>query len=92
MVKADAQSTIRLLFFSSLREVSGVDETEWPWPPSAGASPVVASLLAELYERWPALSSWDGRLLMAVDLEYATRETQLFPGQEVALMPPVQGG
>jgi molybdopterin converting factor small subunit len=29
---------------------------------------------------------------MAVDLEYATRETQLFPGQEVALMPPVQGG
>jgi molybdopterin converting factor small subunit len=53
---------------------------------------VVASLLAELYERWPALSSWDGRLLMAVDLEYATRETQLIPGQEVALMPPVQGG
>lgn len=69
-----------------------MDELAWPWPPTTGAPPVIASLLAELYTRWPALAPWDGRLLLAVDLEYATRETPLLPGQEVALMPPVQGG
>jgi len=31
-------------------------------------------------------------LLVARDLEYAGRDTRLSPGQEVAVMPPVQGG
>lgn len=86
------QPTLRVLFFSSLRDVAGTDALDWPWPPPAGGAQTVATLLTEIYDRWPALASWDPRLLVAVDLAYATRDTPLAPGQEVALMPPVQGG
>ena len=85
-------TTLRLLLFSSLRDLAGAEEVDWPWPPRSGGPPTVATLLAEVYERWPSLASWDARLLVAVDLAYATRDTALQPGQEVALMPPVQGG
>jgi molybdopterin converting factor small subunit len=84
--------TVHLLFFSSLREVTQVEALDWPWPPASAGAQTVATLLAEIYHRWPALAAWDTRLLVAVDLAYATRETPLHPGQEVALMPPVQGG
>lgn len=84
--------TVRLLFFSALRDVAGVDAVDWPWPPTSGAEATVAGLLDEVYTRWPALAGWDGRLLVAVDLEYAGRESPVRAGQEVALMPPVQGG
>lgn len=83
---------LRLLFFSTLRDLAEVEEIDWPWPPAAGGAPTVAALLAEVYQRWPALAAWDARMLVAVDLAYATRDTPLQPGQEVALMPPVQGG
>lgn len=86
------QPSLRLLFFSSLRDVTGADELDWPWPPSDGGAQTVATLLAGLYDRWPALAAWDARLLVAVDLAYALRGDPLRPGQEVALMPPVQGG
>ncbi|MFN0125352.1 MAG: MoaD/ThiS family protein [Verrucomicrobiales bacterium] len=84
--------TVRLLFFSALRDVAGVDAVDWPWPPTSGADATVSGLLGEVYARWPALAVWDGRLLVAVDLDYAARETPLRAGQEVAVMPPVQGG
>jgi len=80
------------LFFSSLRDTVGAEALDWPWPPRSGGTPTVATLLGEVYDRWPALAAWDAQLLVAVDLTYATRETALLPGQEVALMPPVQGG
>jgi molybdopterin converting factor small subunit len=91
-VSAPDQPTLRLLFFSSLRDVVGAEELEWPWPPVSGGAQTVATLLGELYDRWPALASWDARLLVAVDLVYADRAHPLNPGEEVALMPPVQGG
>ncbi len=86
------RSALRLLFFSSLRDLVDEESVEWAWPPVSGAAPTVATLLAGVYERWPALADWDSRLLVAVDLAYADRGTTLTPGQEVALMPPVQGG
>lgn len=80
---------IRLLFFASIRDVTGCAELEWPWP-EAGER--VAALLGQLYERFPGLQGWDASLLVAVDCDYAGRETWIAPGQEVAIMPPVQGG
>ena len=35
---------------------------------------------------------WDERLLLAVNAEFANRDSVLREGDEVALMPPVQGG
>jgi molybdopterin converting factor small subunit len=84
--------TLRLLFFSTLRDLTGVDQFDWPWPPAADRPPTVATLLADVFARWPSLAAWDTRMLVAVDLAFAGRDARLAPGQEVALMPPVQGG
>ncbi len=82
------ESTIRLLFFSLLRDATGAAELTWPLP----APVTVGTLLSSLYAAHPALEKWDAQLLVAVDLEFASRTDVVRPGQEVALMPPVQGG
>ena len=80
--------TVRVLFFSSLRDLAGESETELELP--GGAS--VGDLLDDLGSRIPGMAEWDSRLLVAVDQEYADRGEVLREGQEVAVMPPVQGG
>ncbi len=80
--------TVRLLFFSVLRDISGTGEMTWPSDPGA----TVADLLAALFARWPKLAEWDRSLLIAVDQTYVKRDALLHSGCEVAIMPPVQGG
>ncbi len=81
--------TIRVLFFSVLRDLTGTGEVAWDLP---GESASVAEVLASLYARWPALRDWDGKILVAADLHYVNRDEAVADGQEVAIMPPVQGG
>ena len=80
--------TLRLLFFSVLRDITGIEETAWPIPSGS----TVADLLQSLYTRWPALGEWDSSLLIAVDQTYVKRSEPLHENCEVAIMPPVQGG
>lgn len=80
---------LRVLFFSLFREVTGESELDWELP---GETARVSDLLDALFARWPALAPWDGSLLVAVDRQFATRDDELASGQEVAIMPPVQGG
>lgn len=80
---------LRVLFFAALREITGTAELDWPWE-EPGAP--VSLLLEQLYGRFPGLRDWDAALLVAADCEYIGREDLLRPGQEVAVMPPVQGG
>ncbi len=80
---------LRVLFFSVLRDVTGVEGVALEWSEEGGT---VAELLAVLYGRFPGLEGWDGSVLVAADLAYVGRNDRLFPGQEVAIMPPVQGG
>lgn len=79
--------TLRILFFSLLRDVTRSEELLLESPPAT-----VGDLLDHLYERYPGLNAWDSRLLIAVDLAFAGREDSLEGAKEVALMPPVQGG
>lgn len=82
--------TIRILFFSSLQDIVG--RSEWERTLSTDRDWTVGDLLDSLFEEFPALKPWDGRLLLAIDQAWAER-TQLIPdGAEVAIMPPVQGG
>ncbi len=81
--------TVRVLFFSVLRDVTGESEVVWDLP---GESARVSDLLESLYVRWPVLGDWDGKLLVAADFQYVRRGDRLSEGQEVAIMPPVQGG
>lgn len=80
--------SVRLLFFSVLRDITGLEEASWPFI----SDMQVKDLLEQLYQRWPKLRDWDRSLLIAVDQTYVKRDEHLQQGSEVALMPPVQGG
>src|SRR5215210_6623881 len=73
--------TVRL--FAMLRERAGSNELTLELPDGAR----VSDALAELRELAAGLP-----LVMAVNREYASEETVLDPGDELALIPPVSGG
>ncbi len=52
----------------------------------------VTGLKALLAERWPMVERYGDRLAVSVNLEVATGDVVLSPGDEVALLPPVAGG
>ncbi len=80
--------TVKVLFFSLLRDVVGGEEMEV----AIAEGETVATFLEGLMERFPGLRAWESKILVAVDRGYADREAVLRDGQEVAVMPPVQGG
>jgi len=45
-----------------------------------------------LCDRFPAFREMEGRLLFAANAEYAASECYLYPGDELAIIPPVSGG
>lgn len=81
---------IRVLFFSVLQDLVGAPEIEQEL--AGGRQWLVADVLAVLYEKYEGLQVWDGKILLALDMEYVERTTELKDGQELAIMPPVQGG
>jgi len=82
--------TVRVLYFSSLRDLTGQDEADETLADDRVWT--VGDFLQHLYERTPALRDWDSRILLAVDQRWVERDQPLADGQEVAIMPPVQGG
>jgi len=72
---------VRVRLFAGLRERAGWSERELDGVEAVG-------------DVWPALGLGEEPegLLYAVNLEYASRETPLADGDEVALIPPVSGG
>ena len=79
---------VEVQFFSRLRDVAGGRERVVDLPDGA----TVADLLARLYADHPKMQGWDGTLLVAIGLEFAGRAQELHEGDEVSIMPPVQGG
>jgi MoaE-MoaD fusion protein len=82
--------TVRVRLFAVLRERAGSDSIEVELEDEAtvadalSASLATVPSLAELVERMP--------VRMAVNRSYATPDTQLSPGDELALIPPISGG
>ncbi|MFK5921326.1 MAG: MoaD/ThiS family protein [Verrucomicrobiota bacterium] len=81
---------IRILFFSVLQDLVGAPEIEQDL--AEGRQWLVSDVLADLYEKYEGLRVWDGKILLALDMEYVERNVELKDGQELAIMPPVQGG
>lgn len=79
---------VRAQFFAQLRDVTGLSETTVEL--SEGAT--VADLLAKLYAEIPALHPWDKSILVGSGIEFIDRKHVLQAGEEIAIMPPVQGG
>ena len=79
---------LRVQFFSQLKEIVGAGEFFLDLP--AGATAV--DLLAQLYRAHPALEKWDRNLLLGAGVDFVGRDYILQPNDEIAVMPPVQGG
>ena len=80
--------TVTVQFWAQCARVTGQREVRVDLP--AGAS--IATLLTEVYARWPELSAFNKTLIVAVGLEWAGREQVLKDGDSVMLAPPVAGG
>jgi molybdopterin converting factor small subunit len=79
---------VRVQLFSHLRDLVGTSRAEVDLAENA----TVCNLLAELYERFPALRAHDQSILIAAGLEFVDRNYKLQNEEEIAVMPPVQGG
>jgi molybdopterin converting factor small subunit len=79
---------LHVQFFSRVRDLAGVQETELEVPESTR----VADLLEILYSRTPALRDWDRSILVAAGVEFVGRDYVVKPGDQISIMPPVQGG
>ena len=79
---------VRVQFYSQLRDVAGAEEMIVDV--SEGAT--VAKLLETIYEQAPALRSRDESILVGAGVEFVDRNYKLRSGDEISIMPPVQGG
>ena len=80
--------TTKVEFYSLLRDITGTAELEL----SLADGTTLETLLGELFSRHPKLAEWDGRLLLAANLDYVARTHAIQPGEVISIMPPVQGG
>lgn len=79
---------VKVKLFAAFREVTGQSELDWPLGPNRLAGELLESLVAE----YPALAGGSKSALVMVNRRYATRQSSLQPGDEVAFLPPVGGG
>ena len=85
---ATGQMNVRVHFYAQLHELIGAHKLEIELPQGA----TVRELLEEIYTRQPALRTHDKSILIGAGLEFVDRNYKLNPGEEIAIMPPVQGG
>lgn len=79
---------VRVQFFSQLKDAAGTAESN----EEVAAGATIGDLLELLYQRHPRLRAWDQNLLFGAGVEFVDRDHVLQPDEEVAIMPPVQGG
>jgi molybdopterin converting factor small subunit len=79
---------VHVQFFSRLRDLARMSEMELDVPEASK----VGDLLGILYSGTPALRDWDKSILVAAGLEFVGRDYILKPGDQISVMPPVQGG
>ena len=79
---------IRVQFYAQLRDLIGMREQDVDLPEGA----TVKDLLDEIYSRQPSLREHDKSILIGVGVEFVDRDYKVKPGDEIAIMPPVQGG
>ena len=82
-----SDSILRASVFAGMAEAAGRREIEVEW---SGGS--VADLRAALAVAWPTIAPLLARSAVAVGGRYATDDTPVLPGADVAIIPPVSGG
>lgn len=80
--------TIQVTFYSYFKELAGRAVTKIELPEAA----TIGELVEKLHQTFPKLKPMENSTLIAVGVEYQSREYPLKEGDEVSLFPPVQGG
>jgi molybdopterin converting factor small subunit len=78
-----------ILLFATLQRVAGSSNV--PWQPSS-PQPTARQAWEFLCQQTPALQQFTPSLLVAINQQFASLESPIPPGAEIAFMPPVQGG
>jgi len=79
---------VRVQFYSQLRDLAHAAQLDVDLPNGA----TVNELLEKIYEKTPALRARDNSILIGAGVEFVDRNYKLKPGDEISIMPPVQGG
>jgi molybdopterin converting factor small subunit len=79
---------IRVRFFSHLRDLALTAETNL----EIGEGSTVEDVLQRLYANRTALKAADKTILVAAGVEFVGRDYVIREGDEISIMPPVQGG
>jgi molybdopterin synthase sulfur carrier subunit len=79
---------VHVRFFSQLRDLVGKSDVEIELPAKA----TVTDLMEQIYRQTPMLRAHDKSILVGIGVEFVDRKHELNSGDEVAIMPPVQGG
>jgi len=75
-------------FFSQLRDLAGVEKIDLNLPDNTR----ISDLLGNLYAQFPALRQHDNSILVGAGVEFVDRNYEIKSGDEISIMPPVQGG
>jgi len=79
---------VHVQFYSQLRDLTGAQSLDVDLADKA----TVADLLEKVYAKTPALRSRDKSILVGAGVEFVDRNYELKAGDEISIMPPVQGG
>ena len=79
---------VTVSFYSYFKDLAGAAQFTEELPEAA----TLNDLLDKLAHRIPKLETMKKSMLLAVGVEYQTRDYRLKDGDEVSLFPPVQGG
>ena len=79
---------VHVQFFSRLRDLVGAADMDLELPERSTA----ADLLEIVYTKTPTLREWDNSILVASGLDFVGRDYVVKSGDEISIMPPVQGG
>jgi molybdopterin converting factor subunit 1 len=79
---------LKLLFFASLKDLTGKSEMEIELEGETS----VREVLQQLETRFPRIKKYEPVLLVAVNQEYSNLDAMVSPGDEVSFFPPVSGG
>ncbi|NEQ66084.1 MAG: MoaD/ThiS family protein [Symploca sp. SIO2D2] len=80
--------TITVKLFAAYQDVSGVPEMKLEFPGNTPVSAVQQHLLA----KYPELEPWRNLTRFGINLQFVEPDTILQDGDEVVLVPPVNGG
>jgi len=79
---------VQAQFYAQLRDLVGT--REMVVDVAEGAN--VGDLLEKIYAQQPRLRAHDKSILIGAGVEFIDRNYKLKPGEEISIMPPVQGG